>query len=177
MSSIQIIMGDDGRQPMGKFVFQQSVLNHTNKSVSFLVLDEKQLKEERLIPQKWDVAQMSPFGRSRWLTPYLSNYKGWTLYVDDTDMILREDIFKLWQLRDDRYSVIVVKHDDIEKEHTNYDRKIFPYKKFNWSSLMLFNNERCKQLTLEYVYNVFYLDLHQFKWLKSDQEIGSISFD
>jgi len=176
-ASIQIIMGDDSRQPLGKFVFQQSVLNHTNEPIDFLILDERQLIQKGLIPKQWDPKQMSPFGRSRWLTPYLSGYKGWTLFVDGTDMILRDDILKLWQLRDERYSVMVVKHSNLQQEHSNYDRKISPYDKFNWSSVMLFNNKKCKQLTPEYVLNAPYLDLHQFKWLKSDNEIGSLPVD
>ncbi len=171
---IKIIMGDDRRQPLGKFVFQQSVLNHTNETVDFLVLDEKQLKAKGLIPAKWDEKQMSPFGRSRWLTPFLSDYTGWSLYVDGTDMILRDDIEKLWKIRDNRYSVMVVKHYNLNGDHSNYDRKIKTYDKFNWSSVILFNNAKCKKLTPKYVLNANYLDLHEFKWLESENKIGEL---
>ena len=39
---------------------------------------------------------------------------------------------------------------------------------------MLLNCERCKNLTVDYVNNATGLDLHRFKWLKSEKEIGEI---
>ena len=45
---------------------------------------------------------------------------------------------------------------------------------FNWSSLMLFNNAKCSQLTPEYVNNAAYHELHQFKWVKTLDNIGEL---
>ena len=42
---------------------------------------------------------------------------------------------------------------------------------------MLFNCARCKRLTPEYVATASGLDLHQFKWLKKDEEIGELPHD
>ena len=42
---------------------------------------------------------------------------------------------------------------------------------------MLFNNARCKILTPEYVNNRSGLELDQFKWLKSDEEIGTLPLE
>ena len=39
---------------------------------------------------------------------------------------------------------------------------------------MLFNNARCTALTPEYVNAASGLDLHQFRWLTSDEEIGAL---
>jgi hypothetical protein len=47
----------------------------------------------------------------------------------------------------------------------------------NWSSVMLFNNARCKSLTSDYVNKASGLELHQFKWLQSEDEIGSLPLD
>ena len=47
--------------------------------------------------------------------------------------------------------------------------------KKNWSSLILFNCAKCKALTIDYVNKASGLDLHQFKWLKDDSEIGDIN--
>ena len=39
---------------------------------------------------------------------------------------------------------------------------------------MLFNCQRCKSLTQDYVNNAQGLDLHRFNWLEGDHLIGSI---
>ena len=39
---------------------------------------------------------------------------------------------------------------------------------------MLFNYAKCKNLTVEYVNSATGLELHQFKWLNDDSEIGGI---
>ena len=52
---------------------------------------------------------------------------------------------------------------------TKYSRK-------NWSSLMMFNNERCSRLTPDAVKHMDGLWLHQMKWAK-DEEIGSIPIE
>jgi hypothetical protein len=39
---------------------------------------------------------------------------------------------------------------------------------------MLFNNGRCTALTPDYVNTASGLDLHQFKWLASDEAIGAL---
>ena len=48
------------------------------------------------------------------------------------------------------------------------------YEKKNWSSVMLFNNARCRALTPEYVNSASGLELHQFKWLGDDSLIGEL---
>ena len=51
--------------------------------------------------------------------------------------------------------------------------KQLPYAKKNWSSLILFNNTKCKILTPKFVSKAHGLILHQFKWTK-DNKIGSL---
>jgi hypothetical protein len=48
-----------------------------------------------------------------------------------------------------------------------------PYGRKNWSSVMVFNCERCRALTPEYVNTATGLELHQFRWL-ADEEIGEL---
>jgi hypothetical protein len=48
------------------------------------------------------------------------------------------------------------------------------YEKKNWSSVMLFNNSRCRALTPDYVNTASGLELHQFKWLRGDDLIGAL---
>ena len=48
------------------------------------------------------------------------------------------------------------------------------YKMKNWSSLMLFNCEKCKNLSINYVNEASGLELHRFLWLEGDELIGGI---
>ena len=120
-----------------------------------------------------DTKQSTDSAFTRWLIPYLSNYTGWHLYMD-SDMMVRKDLNQLWKLKDPTKSVMVVKHPNIDqvevkfnnKQQSNYNRK-------NWSSLMLFNSERCSKLTPDYVNQATGLDLHQFVWT-NDELIGDL---
>ncbi|MBM3468227.1 MAG: glycosyltransferase [Alphaproteobacteria bacterium] len=183
-SPIKIFAGYDERQPtIGTYAFVESVYKHASKPIEVTILNEKIYEKNGWLPAGsshptgWDPKQMSPFGRSRFLVPHLSQYKEWSLFCDAADMMLKEDIANLWALRDDKYTVMVVKHSDFGRdhpEHTNLDRKSPIYTKFNWSSVMLLNNKKCKKLTPDYVKNAPYVDLHQFKWLLSEDEIGEL---
>jgi lipopolysaccharide biosynthesis glycosyltransferase len=46
---------------------------------------------------------------SRFLVPFLQNYSGWAIYIDG-DMLLRDDISKLWDLKESEKALLVVKH-------------------------------------------------------------------
>ena len=93
----------------------------------------------------------------------------------DCDMLVLDDIAKLWRLRDERYAVQVVKHMHVPKEEVKFLGAVqTKYEKKNWSSVMLMNCARCTALTPEYVNRASGLELHQFKWLEGDHLIGDI---
>jgi lipopolysaccharide biosynthesis glycosyltransferase len=118
--------------------------------------------------------QSTDFSFSRFLTPFLSEFADWSVFMD-CDMLVLDDIAKLFALRDDRYAVMVVKHDHVPREQKKFlDQPQTPYQKKNWSSVMLFNNARCRALTPQYVNTASGLELHQFKWLADDGLIGEI---
>ncbi len=90
-------------------------------------------------------------------------------------MLVLDDIARLWALRDDRYAVMVVKHDHRPRETRKFlDEPQTAYKKKNWSSVMLFNNARCGALTPRYVNEVSGLELHQFQWVEGGESVGEI---
>ena len=93
----------------------------------------------------------------------------------DCDMLVLDDIERLWSLRDDRYAVMVVKHDHQPRESVKFlGAPQTAYNKKNWSSVMMFNNSHCKALSPAYVNNASGLELHQFKWLEGDHLIGEL---
>jgi lipopolysaccharide biosynthesis glycosyltransferase len=93
----------------------------------------------------------------------------------DCDMLMRDDIANLWRLRDNRYAVMVVKHDHVPRKTVKFlGEPQSKYEKKNGSSVMLFNNAQCRALTPGYVNAASGLDLHQFKWLANDELIGAL---
>ena len=90
-------------------------------------------------------------------------------------MLLRTDINNLWKLRDDDYAVMCCKHDYEPNQNVKFrGAKNEPFPKKNWSSMMMTNNSKCKALTPEFVNTATGLELHQFRWLQSEDLIGSL---
>lgn len=172
---IPIYIGFDPRETVAWHVLTHSILARSSVPVSFIPLSLQNLGP--LMWRERNPLQSTDFSFSRFMAPFLSEYKGWSLFMD-CDMLVQEDIAKLWALRDDRYAVMCVKHDHDPQESTKFlDAPQTAYQKKNWSSVMLFNNARCKALTPEYVNSASGLALHQFKWLASDDEIGALPSD
>jgi lipopolysaccharide biosynthesis glycosyltransferase len=118
--------------------------------------------------------QSTEFSFSRFLTPYLCNFEGWAIFLD-CDMLFLDDISKLWDLREDKYAVQCVKHNHIPEEKVKFlNQTQTVYEKKNWSSVMLLNCSKCRMLTPEYVNTASGLELHCFRWLSDDQQIGDI---
>ena len=172
---IRVFIGFDTRETVAFHVLSHSIHSLASQPVSITPIMLSQL--EGVYTRDINPLQSTQFSFSRFLTPYLSNYEGWSIFMD-CDMVVTKDIAKLWALRDDRYAVMCVKHDHNPVEETKFLGAIqTKYQKKNWSSVMLFNNARCKALNPEYVNSATGLELHQFKWLSSDDEIGEIPFD
>jgi hypothetical protein len=169
---IRIFIGFDERETVAWHVLTHSILARASQPVSFTPLALNNLKGIFTRPR--EALQSTDFSFSRFLTPYLSGYEGWSLFMD-CDMLVRRDIAELWALRDERYAVMCVKHDHQPKEMVKFlDQPQTPYNKKNWSSVMLFNNAKCRALTPEFVNTASGLQLHQFKWLGNDDLIGAL---
>lgn len=169
---IRIFIGYDPRETVAWHVLCHSILARASAPIAITPLSLKNLGP--LMWRERNPLQSTDFSFSRFLTPYLSGYEGWSVFMD-CDMLVLDDIAKLWALRDERYAVMCVKHEHVPKEETKFLGAIqTKYQKKNWSSVMLFNNARCRALTPEYVNTATGLELHQFKWLESDELIGEL---
>ena len=170
--SIRIFIGFDPRETVAYHVLVQSLIEHASLPLTITPLALPHLATVLTRPR--DPLQSSDFAFSRFLTPYLSHYAGWSLFLD-CDMVVMRDIGELWRLRDESYAVQVVKHHHVPAETQKFlGQAQTRYAKKNWSSVVLFNNARCLALTPEYVNRASGLELHQFKWLASDAEIGAL---
>jgi lipopolysaccharide biosynthesis glycosyltransferase len=169
---INVFIGYDPEEAVAYSVLAYSIQARASQPVSIAPLMLSQLKA--VFTRDRDPLQSTAFSFSRFLTPYLSGYEGWSVFMD-CDMLMLDDIANLWKLRDDRYSVMVVKHNHVPREKVKFlGRTQSKYDKKNWSSVMLFNNARCRALTPDYLNAASGLELHQFKWLQSDDQIGAL---
>jgi lipopolysaccharide biosynthesis glycosyltransferase len=168
---IRIFIGYDRRIPVAYHTLAHSIIERSSQPLSIIPLCLTNLS---MLKREKNVLQSTEFSFSRFLTPYLSGYEGWSIFMDN-DMIVTKDIAGLWNLKDDNYAVQVVKHNHNPPETTKFMGAVqTKYEKKNWSSLILFNNAKCKALTPEYVNDASGLELHQFKWLENDGLIGEL---
>jgi hypothetical protein len=168
----QVFIGFDRRETIAFNVLSHSLQTHSSMPLKIAPVMLDQLAG--IFSRQRDPKQSTDFSFSRFLVPHLCGYEGWSLFMD-CDILARDDITKLWSLRDEKFAVMVVKHDHVPKERTKFlGEPQTPYKMKNWSSVMLFNNALCRSLTPAYVNSASGLELHQFHWLKDESLIGDI---
>ncbi len=169
---VKVFIGYDPKETVAFTVLSHSIHRHSSVPVSITPIMLSQL--DGVFKRERNPLQSTEFSFSRFLAPWLCNYEGWAVFMD-CDMIVRDDIAKLWALRDDRYAVLCVQHDYEPAETEKFLGQVqTKYAKKNWSSVMLFNNAKCRALTPGYVNTATGLELHQFKWLESDSLIGKL---
>ena len=130
---IPIFIGYDPRESIAYHVCSNSIIRNSSCPVSISPLALNILKDYK---ETHDDGS-NHFIYSRFLVPHLMKYKGWAIFMDG-DMILRDDISKLWNLRDSTKAVMVVKHDYKTKASEKYlGSKNEDYPRKNWSSVIL----------------------------------------
>lgn len=122
---LRVFIGYDPRQPIAYNVLQHSIIRHSSRPVSIVPLILSQLPIRR--------RGLTEFTYSRFLVPWLCEFKGKALFLD-ADMVVTGDIADLFDLGGTD-PVSVVKDQD----------------RFEWGSMMLFNCEACTKLTPEFV--------------------------
>ena len=168
---VKIYIGFDQREAIAYHTFVQSLIDHASIPLDITPLAVKTLKgyEEKHEDKSND------FVYSRFLTPFLNDFKGWAIFVDG-DMICQADIKELLDLRDASKALQVVKHDYKTKSNQKYLGNINQdYPRKNWSSVILWNcaHPKHKLLTPDFIANESGKYLHRFSWLE-DNEIGEL---
>ena len=146
---ISIYIGYDSRESVAYHVCSNSIIRHGTVPVSINPLSLKLLQNY----EELHTDGSNQFIYSRFLVPYLQNYSGWAIFIDG-DMILRDDIKQLYEMRDESKAVQVVQHDYKTRMKVKYlGAKNEDYPRKNWSSVILWNcgHERNKILTPEFV--------------------------
>lgn len=111
---LRVYIGYDPRQSIAYNVLQHSISIRSKKpcAITPLVIETLPIKKEGL----------TPFTYSRFLVPWLTGFKGWALFLD-ADILVLDDVGKLFALADDKYAAMVSKN---------------PLK-FEWASVILYN--------------------------------------
>ena len=168
---INIFIGYDHREAIAYHVCANSIIRHSSKPISFMPLALNNMQDY----QETHTDGSNQFIYSRFLVPHLMEYNGWAIFMDG-DMLVRDDIEKLWSLRDDSKAVMVVKHDYQTKMTEKYlGAKNENYPRKNWSSVILWNcgHTANNVVTPEFIETATGAQLHRFTWL-SDELIGEL---
>ena len=174
LSKVKIYVGFDPRESVVYHTFIQSLIEKSTLPIEITPLAVSTLNFYEESHQD----KSNDFVYSRFLTPFMSNFEGWSIYVDG-DMICQADIKELLTLRDDTKAVQVVKHDYKTKAENKYlDNKNENYPRKNWSSVILWNcsHPKHKILTPEFINKQTGKYLHRFSWLE-DEEIGELPIE
>ena len=174
MQVLDIYLGYDGKvEPVAYYVCMQSIIEKSSIPVRFTPLALNTLKEYT----ETHTDGSNAFIYSRFLVPYLNNFKGMALFLDG-DMIVRSDVAELLYEFDPNEAVKVVKHSYKTKHPVKYlgaKNEDYPCK--NWSSVVLWNCSHWlnRQLTPKFVQEKTGKYLHRFEWLKyPEEQVGKL---
>jgi lipopolysaccharide biosynthesis glycosyltransferase len=169
---LRVFVGYDERESIAYHTFVQSLIDHSSGPLSITPLKISQVYQKSNIDRR---DGSNDFIYTRFLVPYLCEFKGLALFFDG-DMVIQDDPYKLVSLHQADSAVSVVKHNYKTKYHTKYlGNKNEDYPRKNWSSVMLFNCEAYSNrvLTPEFIAKKDGSFLHRLQWLK-DNEIGEL---
>jgi lipopolysaccharide biosynthesis glycosyltransferase len=169
---IKIFIGYDEREPVAFHTCVDSIIKHASEPVEIVPLALRHLSMFYL---EEHTDGSNDFIYSRFLVPYLCGFNGFGIYVDG-DMVFRNDIAKLWELRDPWMAAQVVKHDYKTKATQKYlgaKNEDYPCK--NWSSVILWNcgHYANRQMLPETISAMTGAQLHRFSWLP-DERLGEL---
>lgn len=167
---IHLFCGYDDRESLGFHVFCASVLEHATVPVSLHALGARGMP-----------VGSNAFTYSRFLVPWLMDFRGHAIYMDASDMLLLADIRELDALFDAGKAVQVVQHPTYCTRHrmkyvgTSMECPNRDYARKNWASVMLLNCEHpyWRSLNPETLAACSGLSLLQFGGLKP-AEIGAL---
>lgn len=171
---MKVFVGYDIREDIAYQVCEYSIKKYNN-TAEVIPLRQKELREAGTYTRPIDPLSSTEFTFTRFLVPYLSDYKGWAVFID-CDFVFVDDVKKLFDVADDKYAVMVVKHDYTPQEGLKMDGcKQLPYPRKNWSSTILWNcgHASNKVLSPTLVNSETGQFLHRFQWL-DDNEIGEL---
>jgi lipopolysaccharide biosynthesis glycosyltransferase len=171
MTPIPVFVGYDPREAIAYHTCVNSIIRHASQPVAIVPIALNLFQDYK----ETHTDGSNHFIYTRFLVPHLMGFKGWAIFIDG-DMIVRDDIMQLWNLKELDKDVMVVKHDYQTCMPVKYlGAKNEDYPRKNWSSVILWNCNSFpnRQLTPEFVQKSSGSFLHRFAWLDDDR-IGEL---
>ena len=131
---IHAFLGYDSREAIGFHVFVHSLLKRASAPVAIHALTDSGMP-----------VGTNAFTFSRFLVPWLMGFEGHAVFMDASDMLMREDVAELDYLFDPAFAVQVVQHPNYSTRHkikyigTSMQCPNRDYSRKNWASVMLMN--------------------------------------
>jgi len=164
---ITIFIGYDPREAIAFHTCANSIIRHATQPVQIIPLALNLFKDYT----ETHTDGSNQFIYSRFLVPHLMKFSGWAIFIDG-DMIVRDDITKLWELQNPYMDALVVKHDYKTKMSEKYlGAKNEDYPRKNWSSVILWNCNSFpnRKLTPEFIQKATGSELHRFTWIDNER--------
>jgi hypothetical protein len=174
---LKIFVGFDSREPAAFAVCAHSIVTRAGVPVSITPLTQPALRSAGLYSRERNPLETTEFSFSRFLVPALCGFSGFAVFMD-CDFLVQADITELfaYPLAWPDKAVFVCQHDYTPKDSQKFfGQTQTAYPRKNWSSLIVFRNERCTALTLEFVNTASGLELHRFLW--AGDAIGDLPLD
>jgi lipopolysaccharide biosynthesis glycosyltransferase len=171
MKPIPIFIGYDPREAIAFHVCANSIIRYASRPVAIIPLALNLFDDYK----ETHTDGSNQFIYSRFLVPHLMNFQGHAIFIDG-DMVVCDDIIKLWDLRRLELDVQVVMHDYKTRMSEKYlGAKNEDYPRKNWSSVILWNCNSFpnRKLTPEFIQKSTGAELHRFTWLQ-DERIGEL---
>ena len=168
---LRVFIGYDHKEIAAYQVCHHSIVKNASQPVAIIPLNIRHVME-------WfdnnDYRASTEFAFTRFLVPHFCNFDEEPAIFMDCDMLVREDIYKILQYHDKENAVSVVKHNykpHVEDKFLGQMQSLYDRK--NWSSVMVFQPNKCKRLDTGYVNKAVGRSLHQFKWCEIEK-IGTL---
>ena len=171
---IPIFVGYDPREAVTFHVCVNSIIRHASQPVQIIPIALNLFSDY----DETHSDGSNQFVYTRFLVPHLMSFDGWAIYIDG-DMVVRDDIVKLWDMKQYDKDVMVVKHDyKTIMQHKYMGAKNEDYPRKNWSSVILWNCNAFPNRILkpDFVQEQTGAFLHRFSWLE-DHRIGELPRD
>lgn len=178
MNPLSVYIGYDSKEPVTFAVAMSSLMKHVSRPVSVTPLIQPTLRACGLYTRPRQPNEATEFSLTRFLVPHLANYEGYSIFLD-SDVLVQSDIWELlaYPMAYPDKAVFCCQHDYVPKDLIKFDgHEQTRYPKKNWSSVMLFVNERCTALTPEYVSRASGAELHRFLWTP-DGSVGALPLE
>lgn len=164
---IRIFIGYDAREAAAYYVCQQSIIEHCS--------EPERLSFTPVTGLQRDGTNAFTFARFR--VPWMCHFQGHAIFLDG-DMLVRDDIAKLWLERRLGYiGAALVKRPDYETKHpTKYlGQANINRPRKNWGSVVLWDCSFFPNriLTPDYIETQDPNFLREFRWL-ADHQIGEL---